>query len=199
MKLGFVLFACSTANKTWMTKEWEVINAYDADEAIVLKDPKIRSNLQWHDCGEKPPTPVGARDVRCNGTTCATVCKKGYRSKGSWKSRCQANKTWTRKTLSECITCEEPAEVHSSVTVQNVYRRNLPVRQYFCGDNTDTLSFNGETYNKGGNKKNVKCLCKVPQGQKWGKKCQWYYQNNQFADFENISCASTQPQNNENQ
>ena len=197
MKLGLVFISAATSTKSWMTKEWEVITAFENNQDIVLRDPKIRSNLQWHDCGDKPPTPAGARDVRCNGTTCATVCKKGHRSKGSWKSRCKADKTWTRETLSPCITCDPTAAeaVDSSVAVQSIFRKNLPILQYFCGDRTDTLTFNGRDYKNGGAKRNVKCLCQVPAGKKWGKVCKWTFQNNDFSDFESISCTSTQPKN----
>ena len=78
MKLSIALLsACVAAEKTWFTKEWQVIEAYDNDQEIRLVDPNIRSNKQWHDCGAKPPTPVNGRDVVCNGATCAAVCPIG--------------------------------------------------------------------------------------------------------------------------
>ena len=78
MKLSIALLsACVTAEKTWFTKEWQVIEAYDNDQEIRLVDPNIRSNKQWHDCGAKPATPVNGRDVVCNGATCAAVCPLG--------------------------------------------------------------------------------------------------------------------------
>merc|ERR1712062_36415 len=195
MKLGLVFISAATATKSWMTKEWEVITAYDADEEIALKDPLARSNRQWHDCGDKPATPAGARDVRCNGTLCATVCKRGYRSKGAWKTRCQADNTWSRKNLSPCITCDHPKQVDSSVAVQSIFRKNLPVHQYFCGDSTSILSFAGTDYTKGGNKKNVKCLCKKQGGQ---KTCGWSFKNKKFSQWGSMKCTSTQPNNSSN-
>ena len=78
MKLSIALLsACVTAEKTWFTKEWQVIEAYDNDQEIRLVNPNIRSNKQWHDCGAKPATPVNGRDVVCNGATCAAVCPIG--------------------------------------------------------------------------------------------------------------------------
>ena len=86
MKLSIALLsACVTAEKTWFTKEWQVIEAYDNNQDIRLADPNIRRNKQWHDCGAKPATPFNGRDVVCSGTTCAAVCPIGnflnFRSK----------------------------------------------------------------------------------------------------------------------
>ena len=78
MKLSIALLsACVTAEKTWFTKEWQVIEAYDNNQDIRLVDPNIRRNKQWHDCGAKPATPFNGRDVVCSGTTCAAVCPIG--------------------------------------------------------------------------------------------------------------------------
>ena len=87
MKLSIALLsACVAAEKTWYTKEWQVIEAYDNDQEIRLVDPNIRSNKQWHDCGAKPPTPVNGRDVVCNGATCAAVCPIGKYKNNDFKS-----------------------------------------------------------------------------------------------------------------
>ena len=62
-----------------MSKEWEVAEAYYNDKPIVLQDPddERSRNKQWHDCGDKPATPVNGRDVVCGGKWCAAVCNQG--------------------------------------------------------------------------------------------------------------------------
>ena len=67
MKLSALLSVAAASDKTWFTKEWQVQDAYFADQEITLQDPKARSNKQWHDCGNKPDVPVNGRDVVCNG------------------------------------------------------------------------------------------------------------------------------------
>ena len=190
MKLIFVLSAVAQAEKSWFTKEWQVIGAYEEGEEIVLQNPFVRSNVQWHDCGDKPPTPVNARDVRCRGTTCASVCKKGYRSAGAWKSRCQPNGSWTRETLTDCITCNETPAVDPMVNIQKIHVKNLAVRQFFCAQQSNTLNFGNQT-TIGSTKKNVKCLCRRQSPWKWTKECNWYHKNKIFSDtdFASISCT----------
>merc|ERR1711990_685153 len=168
MKLSIALLsACVTAEKTWFTKEWQVIEAYDNDQEIRLVDPNIRSNKQWHDCGAKPATPVNGRDVVCNGATCAAVCPLGWRSQGRWKIKCQADNTWSHSKFSPCVTCPDISteldSLNDGVQVVEAFVKNLPVVRFFCGDSTDTMNFMGKAYKKGGNYKNAKCLCKNGQ------------------------------------
>ena len=195
MKLSLIAFVGHSigAEKSWFTKEWQVIQAHDAGDEIVLQNPMVRSNVQWHDCGEKPATPLNARDVRCRGTWCTTVCKKGYRSSGAWRSRCQPNGSWTRDTLTDCISCSDPPAIEDSVEVQKIHVKNLAVRQFFCGKQSNQFTFANQTMtNYGGAKKNVKCLCKRASPWKWDKTCNWYHRNTVFtdADFQAISCSA---------
>ena len=45
MKLAvFVAAAVRAKNSSWLKKEWEVQNAYFADEEIILSDPSIRDS-----------------------------------------------------------------------------------------------------------------------------------------------------------
>ena len=46
MKLSALLSIAAAADKTWLTKEWQVQDAYFADQEITLQDPKARSNRQ---------------------------------------------------------------------------------------------------------------------------------------------------------
>ena len=48
MKLAILLAAAAEAkkNSSWLKKEWEVQNAYFADEEIILSDPSIRNGLE---------------------------------------------------------------------------------------------------------------------------------------------------------
>ena len=45
MKLAVLVAAAARAkNSSWLKKEWEVQNAYFADEEIILSDPSIRDS-----------------------------------------------------------------------------------------------------------------------------------------------------------
>ena len=45
MKLAVLVDAAARAkNSSWLKKEWEVQNAYFADEEIILSDPSIRNS-----------------------------------------------------------------------------------------------------------------------------------------------------------
>ena len=50
MKLAILLAAAAEAkkNSSWLKKEWEVQNAYFADEDIILSDPAIRNGLETY-------------------------------------------------------------------------------------------------------------------------------------------------------
>ena len=187
MKLSVLVSVAAATEKTWLTKEWQVQDAYFADEEIQLQDPKARSNRQWHDCGDKPPVPVNGRDVSCSGTVCAAVCPIGWRSQGRWKIKCKANNTWSHSKFSPCVTCPDMSdelagvvEAKTGAVAQSIFsRQNLPVAQFFCGKSTDTLFMNGKVFKKGGQKRNVKCLCKNGQNgdPSWKKSCSWSFQD----------------------
>ena len=127
----------------------------------------------------------------------------GWRSQGRWKIKCQADNTWSHEKFSPCISCDDLSTeiegLDESVQVSTGYKKNLPILQFFCGDSTDTISFMGNSYKKGGNPRNVKCLCKNGQnGDPWWKKsCSWSNQGNAFtaADVSEITCTSKQPTN----
>ena len=78
MKISLALLGLASAGD-FMSKEWEVAEAYYNDKPIVLQDPddERSRNKQWHDCGDKPATPNNGRDVVCNGKWCAAVCNQG--------------------------------------------------------------------------------------------------------------------------
>ena len=47
MKLAVLVAAAAQAkNSSWLKKEWEVQDAYFADEEIILSDPSIREGLK---------------------------------------------------------------------------------------------------------------------------------------------------------
>ena len=73
MKISVPLLIATATAKNGM-KEWEVQNAYFAEEEIILSDSNMRSNKQWHDCGEAPPTPLNGQGDTCTGNTCFAVC-----------------------------------------------------------------------------------------------------------------------------
>ena len=103
MKLSIAILA--TAASASM-KETEVQDAFFAGDDIVLSNPATRSNKQWHDCGEAPPVPANARAVECSGDKCAAVCPIGWRSQGRWKTKCQANNTWSHSCAKRNVFCK---------------------------------------------------------------------------------------------
>ena len=173
MKLTqLALFGLATANKTWQSKEWEVQDAFFEEQEIILQNPKVRSTKQWHECGSKPKKALNGQDVTCNGAYCASVCPIGYRSQAHWRVKCQDDNTWSKDSFSPCITCpdmsEEIANVQGSegVQAQEIFVKNLPVSQFFCGDSSDTLTMKNKSYKGRGRrakKKDVKCICKHGQ------------------------------------
>ena len=176
----------AASDKTWFTKEWQVQDAYFADQEITLQDPRSRSNKQWHDCGDKPAVPENGRDVVCNGTVCTAVCPIGWRSQGRWKIKCKANNTWSHSKFSPCVTCPDMSDeldkmVESeigAVSQSIINKANLPVTQFMCGKSTEKLIINGQVFKKGGQKRNVKCFCKNGQNgdPAWKKSCSWSFQ-----------------------
>ena len=49
MKFSILVTAAIANEKPWMTKEWQVQDAYHVNQEITLHDMKARSNRQWHD------------------------------------------------------------------------------------------------------------------------------------------------------
>ena len=146
MKISLSILVATAAAKGGM-KEWEVQNAYFADEPIVLSttNTRTRSMKQWHDCGEAPSNPVNGHGVKCVGNTCFAVCPIGWRSQGRWKIKCKANNTWSASKFSPCITCPDMSDElkklgEKGVQFQSIFdARNKPITQLFCGDNTNKL------------------------------------------------------------
>ena len=141
---GLVLFAASVTAQGGM-KEWEVQNAYFAEEDIILGESNMRSSKQWHDCGNMPPKPENAQGVTCVGNTCLAICPIGWRSQGRWKIKCKVNNKWSHSKFSPCITCEDMSDKlkeagERGVQSQSIVNaRNYPVTQFFCGDNSKWL------------------------------------------------------------
>jgi hypothetical protein len=205
MKLTQIaLFGLATANKNWHSKEWEVQDAYFEEQEIVLQNPKVRSTKQWHECGKKPQKAWKGQDVTCSGAYCASVCPIGYRSQGHWRVKCQDDNTWSQDSFSPCITCpdmsDEIAKAKSGkdgAEVQEIFVKNLPVTQFFCGDSSDTLTMRNKSYKgrgKRSKKKDVKCLCKNGQnGDPWWKKsCNWEFSGRTWYphDVNTVTCKN---------
>jgi len=199
MKISLSLLAATATAKGGM-KEWEVQNAYFAEKEIVLSNTSLlRSNKQWHACGRAPPKPVNGHGVKCVGNTCIAVCPIGWRSQGRWKIQCKANNTWSATKFSPCVTCPDISDElkkvgQRGVQFQSIFdARNKHITQFFCGDNTKKLEIKGKRYN-GGQKKNLKCLCKNGQNgdPAWKKSCSWYFYDAPWSksDIQNVQCKS---------
>jgi len=195
MKLAVLVAATAQAKaSSWLKKEWEVQDAYFANEEIILSDPSIRSTKQWHNCGDKPSVPENGQDVKCYGAYCAAVCPIGWRSRGRWRIRCQADSTWSHSKFSPCITCPDMSEElkGTNAVVQNIFRKNLPVTQIFCGDSSNQLQIKDQLFKQGGKKKNIKCECKNGQNgdPTWKKSCNWSFKGELWLvqDVSTVTC-----------
>ena len=59
MKLSVLVAAVAQAkNSSWLKKEWEVQDAYFADEEIILSDPSIRKGLKRQNGKELSPAHI---------------------------------------------------------------------------------------------------------------------------------------------
>ena len=139
-----VVLAANISAKGGM-KEWEVQNAYFAEEEIILSNSNMTSNKPWHDCGNMPSKPINGKGVKCVGNTCLAICPIGWRSQGRWRIKCKANNTWSHSKFSPCVTCPDMSNElkeagQRGVQSQSIVnRRNYPITQFFCGDNTNWL------------------------------------------------------------
>ena len=153
-----------------------------------------RSIKQWHDCGDKPNIPENGQDVKCHGAYCAAVCPIGWRSRGRWRVKCQADNTWSHSKFSPCITCPDMSEElkGTNAVVQNIFQKNLPVTQIFCGDSSNQLQIKDRLFKKGGHKRNIKCECKNGQNgdPAWKKSCNWSFKGEQWSvqDVSSVTC-----------
>jgi len=195
MKLCLSILATATAGSA--LKEYEVQNAYFADEQLTLSN--TRSNKQWHECGDQPKKPENGQGVMCTGNTCFAVCPIGWRSQGRWKIKCKADNTWSHSKFSPCVTCPDMSDELSETLPRGVQyqeivnKRNHAITQFFCGDSTLALGIKDEWFKKGGQKKNVKCLCKNGQNgdPAWKKSCSWSYKNALWvpSDVNGVTCG----------
>jgi hypothetical protein len=187
MKLSTLLIATVAA-----VKEWEVQDAYFAGDEVVLSDSNTRSNKQWHDCGDAPKKPWNGQAVKCSGAYCAAVCPQGSRSEGRWRIKCQIDNTWSHTKFSQCVTCPEIDVSQSNAVSQSIYRKNLPVTQFFCGDESDQLQIGEHVWQNGGKKKNIKCQCRNGQNGDplWKKSCNWVFKGLPWnaADVASVVC-----------
>ena len=108
----------------------------------------------------------------------------GYRSQGRWRVKCQANNTWSHSKFSPCITCPDISDEISQINAQtqSIFRKNLPVTQFFCGKSSDQLMIGNDLFKGQNPKKNLKCLCRHGQNgdPQWKKSCEWEFMGEQW-------------------
>ena len=72
---------------------------------------QLRNSASYEQC----PTlkvPLNAKEIKCDGATCMTVCKKGFIPKGRRRINCVQDEEnsgsfkWDFKQLTACITCD---------------------------------------------------------------------------------------------
>ena len=78
--------------------------------------------------------------------------------------------------------------------MKSVYRNNLSVLKFFCGDSTDTFNFDGKDH-KGGRYRNVFCTC--AKGSNGKTSCQYEYRGAAFSQTQvnDATCSTNQPNN----
>ena len=75
-----------------------------------------------------------------------------------------------------CQTCPEPPKFDDSVQTSQTFEKNLPVWEFFCGDASHTMNFDGQKV-KNGDHRQVKCKCKRSKNGKVKQKaCKWSQQ-----------------------
>ena len=172
---------------------YNYITVYKPTNKLEILNQK-RSNKQWHDCGDKPYVPENVEDVKCYGAYCAAICPIGWRSRSRWRVKCQANNTWSHSEFSPCITCPDMSEKlkGTNAAVQNIFRKNLPVTQIFCGDASNKLEIKEHLFKQGGRKRNTKCECRNGQNgdPAWRKSCNWLFKGEPWfvQDVATVTC-----------
>ena len=78
--------------------------------------------------------------------------------------------------------------------MKSVYRNNLSVLKFFCGDSTDTFNFYGQDW-KGGRYRNAYCTC--AKGSNGKTSCEYQFKGQTFDqdDADGASCNTNQPDN----
>ena len=80
----------------------------------------------------------------------------------------------------------------TNAAVQNIFRKNLPVTQIFCGDSSNQLHIKDNLFKKGGRKRNIKCECKNGQNgdPAWKKSCNWSFKGELWSveDVSTVMC-----------
>ena len=92
---------------------------------------------------------------------------------------------------------EELASIDErNVSFQSIFRKNLPVTQFFCGDASNKLGMKDDWFRKGGFKRNVKCECKNGQNGNpaWKKSCAWSFRGASWSpsDVNSVQCKPKQ-------
>ena len=80
----------------------------------------------------------------------------------------------------------------TNAAVQNIFRKNLPVTQIFCGDSSNQLQIKDHLFKQGGKKKNIKCECRNGQNgdPAWKKSCNWSFKGEPWfvQDVSTVAC-----------
>ena len=106
-------------------------NAFFEEQEVILQNPKVRSNKQWHECGEAPKKALNGVAVACSGAYCASVCPMGYRSQANWRVKCQDDNTWSKDGFSPCITCPDMSDEIGDLQPTGAQAQNIFVKSNY--------------------------------------------------------------------
>lgn len=80
----------------------------------------------------------------------------------------------------------------TNAVTQNIFRKNLPVTQLFCGDSSNQLQIKDHLFKQGGHKRNINCECKNGQNgdPAWKKSCNWSFRGEPWSvqDVSTVKC-----------
>ena len=118
----------------------------------------------------------------------------GYSSVGKWRAKCvkkKKNFMFKPKKLTNCQTCSEVPEFDKSIQSTQYFDKNMPVWEFFCGNDSQKLHFLDSKI-ENGDKRRVKCRCKRNKNGKVKEKaCKWEHRKGKTftnSDFSQIKC-----------
>lgn len=188
MKISSILMASTGV----LAAQWEQPSYWEVFDAVKGRSANtdwgfptgVRASAPWAQCPALT-VPAGADNIACDASTCAVICKAGYKSFGQRRTRCRWNKTqgfFWKKTLGTCTTCdpETPAVTDTNVTLNcSINRKNKHVCQASCPTG---MAFPG---GKAGKSVKVKCKCPRKAGS-----CGWVFKKTTATSFGALTCSA---------
>jgi len=183
MKLFSAVAAVAAAEWT-QPSYWEVFDAVKSRSQVSWGFPvDQRAAALWSNCPELA-VPEGASGVSCDQSTCAVICKPGYKSTSQRRTRCRwkaAHGFFWKRQLGACTTCDPETPVSSDPNVSINCSINKKNRKVCFTSMANGCTLPGLRPNK---KAKVKCKCQK------GQNCAWVFKRTTATSFEELKCAN---------